>query len=145
MKYGTFREKMQATKDYYDRKMVEATTEGARAAIQAERDAALAVFEVQASDWAKEIVNLSVEKLEELLSEVEAQLETAQTAYDALASSGTQEAAGYIDTINKLKARIAVLNALLGKTKKGSPTVIGPKEPDYSMNYPQQPAKRQVP
>lgn len=119
MKYGTFREKMQATKDYYDRKMVEATTEGARAAIQAERDAALAVFEVQASDWAKEIVNLSVEKLEELLSEVEAQLETAQTAYDALASSGTQEAAGYIDTINKLKARIAVLNALLGKTKKG--------------------------
>lgn len=119
MKYGTFREKMQATKDYYDRKMVEATTEGARVAIQAERDAALAVFEVQASDWAKEIVNLSVEKLEELLSEVEAQLETAQTAYDALASSGTQEAAGYIDTINKLKARIAVLNALLGKTKKG--------------------------
>lgn len=119
MKYGTFREKMQATKDYYDRKMVEATTEGARAAIQTERDAALAVFEVQASDWAKEIVNLSVEKLEELLSEVEAQLETAQTAYDALASSGTQEAAGYIDTINKLKARIAVLNALLGKTKKG--------------------------
>ena len=119
MKYGTFREKMQATKDYYDRKMVEATTEGARAAIQAERDAALAVFEVQASDWAKEIVNLSVEKLEELLSEVEAQLETAQTAYDALASSGTQEAAGYIDTLNKLKARIAVLNALLGKTKKG--------------------------
>lgn len=119
MKYGTFREKMQATKDYYDRKMVEATTEGARAAIQAERDAALAVFEVQASDWAKEIVNLSVEKLEELLSEVEAQLETAQTAYDALASSGTQEAAGYIDTINELKARIAVLNALLGKTKKG--------------------------
>lgn len=119
MKYGTFWEKMQATKDYYDRKMAEATTEGARAAIQAERDAALAVFEVQASDWAKEIVNLSVEKLEELLSEVEAQLETAQTAYDALASSGTQEAAGYIDTINKLKARIAVLNALLGKTKKG--------------------------
>lgn len=119
MKYGTFREKMQATKDYYDRKMAEATTEGARAAIQAERDAALAVFEVQASDWAKEIVNLSVENLEKLLSEVEAQLETAQTAYDALASSGTQEAAGYIDTINKLKARIAVLNALLGKTKKG--------------------------
>lgn len=118
MKYGTFREKMQATKDYYDRKMVEATTEGARAAIQAERDAALAVFEVQASDWAKEIVNLSVEKLEELLSEVEAQLETAQTAYDALASSGTQEAAGYIDTINKLKAQIAVLKSLLGKTKK---------------------------
>lgn len=119
MKYGTFREKMQATKDYYDRKMDEATTVGARAAIQAERDAALAVFEVQASDWAKEIVNLSVEKLEELLSEVEAQLETAQTAYDALASSDTQEAAGYIDTINNLKARIAVLNALLGKTKKG--------------------------
>lgn len=119
MKYGTFREKMQATKDYYDRKMAEATTEGARAAIQAERDAALAVFEVQASDWAKEIVNLSVKNLEELLSEAEAQLAAAEAAYDALASSGTQEAAGYIDTINKLKARIAVLNALLGKTKKG--------------------------
>lgn len=118
MKYGTFREKMQATKDYYDRKMAEATTEGARAAIQAERDAALAVFEVQASDWAKEIVNLSVKNLEELLSEAEAQLAAAEAAYDALASSGTQEAAGYIDTINKLKARIAVLKSLLGKTKK---------------------------
>lgn len=118
MKYGTFREKMQATKDYYDSKMAEATTEGARAAIQAERDAALAVFEVQASDWAKEIVNLSVKNLEELLSEAEAQLAAAEAAYDALASSGTQEAAGYIDTINKLKAQIAVLNALLGKTKK---------------------------
>lgn len=118
MKYGTFREKMQATKDYYDRKMAEATTEGARAAIQAERDAALAVFEVQASDWAKEIVNLSVKNLEELLSEAEAQLAAAEAAYDALASSGTQEAAGYIDTINKLKARIAVLKSLLEKTKK---------------------------
>lgn len=118
MKYGTFREKMQATKDYYDRKMAEATTEGARAAIQAERDAALAVFEVQASDWAKEIVNLSVKNLEELLSEAEAQLAAAEAAYDALASSGTQEAAGYIDTINKLKAQIAELKALLGKTKK---------------------------
>lgn len=118
MKYGTFREKMQATKDYYDRKMAEATTEGARAAIQAERDAALAVFEVQASDWAKEIVNLSVKNLEELLSEAEAQLAAAEAAYDALASSGTQEAAGYIDTINKLKARIAVLKSLLKKTKK---------------------------
>lgn len=118
MKYGTFREKMQATKDYYDRKMAEATTEGARAAIQAERDAALAVFEVQASDWAKEIVNLSVKNLEELLSEAEAQLAAAEAAYDALASSGTQEAAGYIDTINKLKARIAVLKSLLGETKK---------------------------
>lgn len=118
MKYGTFREKMQATKDYYDRKMAEATTEGARAAIQAERDAALAVFEVQASDWAKEIVNLSVENLEKLLSEAEAQLAAAEAAYDALASSGTQEAAGYIDTINKLKAQIAELKALLGKTKK---------------------------
>ena len=118
MKYGTFREKMQATKDYYDRKMAEATTEGARVAIQAERDAALAVFEVQASDWAKEIVNLSVKNLEELLSEAEAQLAAAEAAYDALASSGTQEAAGYIDTINKLKAQIAVLKSLLGKTKK---------------------------
>lgn len=118
MKYGTFREKMQATKDYYDRKMAEATTEGARAAIQAERDAALAVFEVQASDWAKEIVNLSVKNLEELLSEAEAQLAAAEAAYDALASSGTQEAAGYIDTINKLKARIAVLKSLLEETKK---------------------------
>lgn len=118
MKYGTFREKMQATKDYYDSKMAEATTEGARAAIQAERDAALAVFEVQASDWAKEIVNLSVKNLEELLSEAEAQLAAAEAAYDALASSGTQEAAGYIDTINKLKAQIAVLKSLLGKTKK---------------------------
>lgn len=62
---------------------------------------------------------MSVKNLEELLSEAEAQLAAAEAAYDALASSGTQEAAGYIDTINKLKAQIAVLKSLLGKTKRG--------------------------
>lgn len=49
-KYGTFREKLQATKDIYDRRIEEAGTVGERKSLEAERDAAIAEIEVQAGN-----------------------------------------------------------------------------------------------
>ena len=54
--YGTFRERLLATKERYDRWMAEAATEAETAQIARERDAALASFEVEASEWASEIL-----------------------------------------------------------------------------------------
>lgn len=48
--YGTFREKLQATKDIYDRKIENAGSIGERKALEAERDAALAEIETKQSD-----------------------------------------------------------------------------------------------
>lgn len=51
-KYGTFREKLQATKDLYDERIRKATTQGERERLKKERDAALAEIETkQSDDW----------------------------------------------------------------------------------------------
>ena len=51
-KYGTFREKLQATKDLYDERLRKATTQGERERLKKERDAALAEIETkQSDDW----------------------------------------------------------------------------------------------
>lgn len=49
-KYGTFREKLQATKEYYDERIRKATTQGDRERLKKERDAALAEIETKQSD-----------------------------------------------------------------------------------------------
>lgn len=49
-KYGNFREKLQATKEYYDEKIRKATTQGDRERLKKERDAALAEIETKQSD-----------------------------------------------------------------------------------------------
>lgn len=48
--YGTFREKLQATKEYYDERIRKATTQGDRERLKKERDAALAEIETKQSD-----------------------------------------------------------------------------------------------
>ena len=49
-KYGNFREKLQATKEYYDERIRKATTQGDRERLKKERDAALAEIETKQSD-----------------------------------------------------------------------------------------------
>ena len=49
-KYGNFREKLQATKEYYDERNRKATTQGDRERLKKERDAALAEIETKQSD-----------------------------------------------------------------------------------------------
>lgn len=115
--YGTFRERLLATKERYDRWMAEARTEAETAQIARERDAALASFEVEASEWASEILTLSEGRLEKLISETQAKLREAQQAFDALAVSDTTEAEGYRRTIDQLNAQIKVLRKQLAAAK----------------------------
>lgn len=116
IQFGTFRERWAATERKYDREISEAETEGERKALEAERDAALAAFGVQASAWAKDLVNKSQEEINRLLGELQAQVDAKQAAFDALDSSDTQEAKDYQKTINELKAKIAHLKTLVKDT-----------------------------
>ena len=106
-KYGTFREKLQATKDIYDRRIEEAGTVGERKSLEAERDAAIAEIEVQAGEWIRELT----ESLQSLESE-----------YNALDPSDTEQAQKLRAEINKTKAQINAVN------KAASNTQTSPKE-----------------
>ena len=103
-KYGTFREKLQATKDIYDRRIEEAGTVGERKSLEAERDAAIK------------------DKLAELKTELEASLQSLESEYNALDSSDTEQAQKLRAEINKTKAQINAVN------KAASNTQTSPKE-----------------
>lgn len=60
IQYGNFRERLQATKDEYDRKIAEAGTEGERKVLEAEKQRTLAELEVEGSTWAQELSSLTV-------------------------------------------------------------------------------------
>lgn len=116
IQFGTFRERWAATERKYDREISEAETEGERKALEAERDAALAAFEVQANAWAKDLVNKSQEEINKLLEELQSQVDAKEAAFDALDSSDSQEAKDYKKTINELNAQIAHLKTLVKDT-----------------------------
>lgn len=118
IKYGTFQERFKATQDKYSRLIANAQTEGERKTLEAERDAALAAFEVQASAWAKDLANKSIAELNKMMQELEEQVEAKQKAFDALESSDSTEAKDYLKTINELKAKIAELKKQLSGASK---------------------------
>lgn len=113
IQFGTFKERWAATERKFDRDIREAETDGERKALEAERDAALAAFEVQANEWAQDLANKSVSALNELITKLEGELKTAQSARDALDSSDSEEAKKYQQTINELTAKIAHLKTLV--------------------------------
>lgn len=116
-KYGTFRERLQATKDEYDAKMQKAKTEGEKTAIQAEMDAVLADFELEASGYVEELANKTIGQLGSMLKIAKTQLDDAKRKFNALGSSTSTEANEYRQVINKLEAQIKALNAQLDKAK----------------------------
>ena len=118
IQFGTFQERFKATQDKYSRLIAEAQTEGERKTLEAERDAALAAFEVQASAWAKDLANKSIAELNKMMQELEEQVEAKQEAFDALESSDSAEAQDYLKTINMLKAKIAELKKQLSGAQK---------------------------
>lgn len=111
--YGTFRERWEATERKFNRDIREAETDGERKALEAERDAALAAFEVQAGDWAKELVDKSASAMDTLLDDLLSELEATKAARDALDTSDSEEAKKYQQTINELTAKIEYLKSLL--------------------------------
>ena len=116
--YGTFQEKLKAITIRYNEAIANAQTEGERKTLEAERDAALAAFEVQASAWAKDLANKSIVELNKMMQELEKQVEAKQKAFDALESSDSAEAKDYLKTINELKAKIAELKKQLSGASK---------------------------
>lgn len=118
--FGTFQEKLRATKDKYSRMMSEATTEGERRMIEAERDAAIAELEVQASQWAKELTGKSLLELNKLAEELEAQLAVKEQLYNAMETSDSDEAQEYLATINQLKAQLKVLKGEINAAKEAA-------------------------
>lgn len=121
-KYGTFREKLQAIKDLYDRRIEEAGTVGERKSLEAERDAAIAEIEVQAGEWIRQLTDKTKDKLAELKTELETSLQSLESEYNALDSSDTEQAQKLRAEINKTKAQINAVN------KAASNTQTSPKE-----------------
>lgn len=118
LKYGTIKERLLAVTTKYNRLINDAETEAERMSLEAERDAILAEYEVQASTWAKEIVDKTTEQLNTMIGELQAQVDAKQAAFDALDSSDSTSAHAYREEINRLNAQIKVLQQQLGKAKK---------------------------
>ena len=115
MEYGTFQEKLLYTTRHYNQLIAEAQTMGERKALEAERDAVLAQFAVEASDWAKELSAKTMQELDAMLADLEAQVKAKEEAFSALDSSNTDVAKDYQQTINTLNAQIALLKQRLGE------------------------------
>ena len=113
--YGTFQEKLLATVEKYADLIANAQNEGERKMYEAERDAILAQFEVEASAWAKSLVDKSVKELKVMAEGLQSVVDSLQAEYDAMGSSDTQEANDLLETINYLNAQIAQLKERLGE------------------------------
>lgn len=120
--YGTFREKLQATKDIYDRKIENAGSIGERKALEAERDAAVAEIEVQAGQWVRELTGKTMDELSALKAELEASLQALESEYNALDSSDSAQGQKLRGEINQTQAKINAVD------KTASSTKLAPKD-----------------
>lgn len=121
-KYGTFREKLQATKDLYDQKIEKAGSTGERKALEAERDAAVAEIEEQAGQWVRELTGKTKDELSALKADLEASLQTLKSEYNALDSSDSDQGQKLRGEINQTRARINAVD------KAASSTKLAPKD-----------------
>lgn len=121
-KYGTFREKLQATKDIYDRKIEKAGSIGERKTLEAERDAAVAEIEVQAGQWVRELTGKTMDELSALKAELEASLQALESEYNALDSSDSAQGQKLRGEINQTQAKINAVD------KAASSTKLAPKD-----------------
>lgn len=118
IQYGTFKEKQKAITDKYNAEIADAETAGERKALEAERDAILAEFAVEAKGFGKELVGKTTEELSNMIDQLRAQVEAKQEAFDALDSSESADAKQYQNEINELRAKIKLLEQAAGKAKK---------------------------
>ena len=117
---GTLAEKIRATKAKYERQIRDAKNDGERKALEAERDALLAEYEVQASNWANSLVDMTTAQLNKMLAELQTEVEAKQEAFDALGASDSEDAQKYREEINRLNAMIKILQAELGKASRSA-------------------------
>lgn len=115
IKYGSIKERILATTQRYNRLIADAETEGQRMSLEAERDTLLAQYEVEASDWAKTLVDMTAEQLNTMVEELIAEVEAKEEAYQALDNTTGNDASEYRRQIATLRAQIAALREQLGK------------------------------
>lgn len=116
--YGTYQERILATTQRYSRLIAEAENEGQRMALEAEREAILAKFKVEASGFAKSIVEMTSEQLSAMIEQLEAQVDAETEAFQNMGVSDPLKVQAYQAAIAKLTAQIAILKARLGDTEK---------------------------
>lgn len=118
IKFGTFQEKVKATTEKYANAINNAKNEAERKTLEAERDMLLAEFNVEASEWAKKLVDESTARINVMLRELRTQVEAKEAAFSELDSSDSQTAEQYRNEINELNAKIKALQAELGKASR---------------------------
>ena len=112
MKYGTILEKMQATKEYYDRKISLAKDAGTAEALRAEKDAAMAALEVEGGDFVNSLISKTKEDIEKLKREIKVALKTLEDEFNKLPSSDSEQGDDLRNKINVLRAQLSAINKL---------------------------------
>ena len=112
MKYGTLLEKIQATKSYYDKKISETEEAGAVAALEAEKNAALATLEVEGSTFVDDLVGKTEEYITRIKDEIKAAISALEGEYNKLPSSDSKQGEQIRNQINVLRAQLSALEKM---------------------------------
>lgn len=112
MKYGTILEKIQATKEYYDKKISLAKDAGTAEALRAEKDAAMAALEVEGGDFVNSLISKTKEDVEKLKREIKAALKTLEDEFNKLPSLDSEQGDDLRNKINVLRAQLSAINKL---------------------------------
>ena len=112
MKYGTILEKIQATKEYYDKKISLAKDAGTAEALIAEKDAAMAALEIEGDDFVNSLISKTKEDIEKLKREIKAALKTLEDEFNKLPSSDSEQGDDLRNKINVLRAQLSAINKL---------------------------------
>ena len=112
MKYGTILEKIQATKEYYDKKISLAKDAGTAEALRAEKDAAMAALEVEGGDFVNSLISKIKGDIEKLKREIKAALKTLEDEFNKLPSSDSELGDDLRNKINVLRAQLSAINKL---------------------------------
>lgn len=112
MKYGTLLEKIQATKEYYDKKISLAKDAGTAEALRAEKDAAMAALEVEGGDFVNSLISKIKGDIEKLKREIKAALKTLEDEFNKLPSSDSELGDDLRNKINVLRAQLSAIEKL---------------------------------
>ena len=112
MKYGTILEKIQATKEYYDKKISLAKDAGTAEALRAEKDAAMAALEIEGDDFVNSLISKTKEDIEKLKREIKAALKTLEDEFNKLPSSDSEQGDDLRNKINVLRAQLSAIEKL---------------------------------
>ena len=112
MKYGTLLEKIQATKSYYDKKISETEDAGAVAALEAEKNAALATLEVEGGTFVDDLVGKTEEYITRIKKGIKAAISALEGEYNKLPSSDSKQGEQIRNQINVLRAQLSALEKM---------------------------------